>query len=142
MTRLDDALGIAAERQHLRSPVRQGLLPNAGLTGITTTRPHNEHAEGVPEISRWQAPLARRHRNRAARTVDPGGGRGRSSHMRAERVGQQARQRWGRASPLNDFKPRSGDISVEEAPVFNGIGVKNVAAPRLVFLFEIDRSQR
>jgi hypothetical protein len=39
------------------------------------------------------------------------------------------------------FKPRSGDISMEEAPVFN-VSVKNVAAPRLVFLFEIDRSQR
>lgn len=73
MTRLDDALGIAAERQHLRSPVRQ---------------------------------------------------------------------RWGRASPLNDFKPRSGERLRRGSSGLNGIGVKNVAAPRLVFLFEIDRSQR
>ena len=71
-----------------------GLLPNAGLIGITTTRPHNEHAEGVPKISRWQAPSARRHRNGTATTVDPGRGRGRSLHTRTEGVGQHARERW------------------------------------------------
>jgi protein SCO1/2 len=77
-----------------------GLVPNAGLTGITTTRPHDEHAEGVPEISRWQAPLARRHRNRTATTVDPGRGRGWSPEMRGERVGHQAREGWGDKSIL------------------------------------------
>ena len=74
----------------LANPGLTGLLLNAGLMGITTTRPHNEYAEGVPEISRWQAPSARCHRNRTATTVDPGRGRGRSLHTRAERVGQSA----------------------------------------------------
>ena len=68
---------------------REGLLLNAGLIGITTTRPHNEHAESVPKISRWQAPSARCHRNGTATTVDPGRGRGRSLLTGAERVGQQ-----------------------------------------------------
>jgi transposase len=45
-----NALLQAAERRHFRSPTHEGLFPNTGLPGITTTRPHNEHAEGVPEI--------------------------------------------------------------------------------------------
>jgi hypothetical protein len=47
-------------------------------------------------------------------------------------LGSPARQRWGHTPFLNDFKPRSGDIAVEETPVFIGISEKNVAAPRLI----------
>jgi len=57
-------------------------------------------------------------------------------------IRQQALTRWGRAPFLNDFKPRSGDISVHKPALFIYTGEKNVAAPRLSLFFEIDRSQR
>jgi len=44
-------------------------------------------------------------------------------------IRQQALTRWGRAPFLNDFKPRSGDISMRK---ITSIVEKNAAAPRLI----------